>query len=126
MTNIDLKKGAYRDQYAAATDPSAVEIPTRKYLMIDGSGDPNTSIEYRDAVEALYPIAYSIRAAIKEATGDAYVVLPLEGLWWAKDMNEFGTADKSNWLWTTMVGVPDWVTDRMATEIPPAVTPRNV
>jgi hypothetical protein len=88
--------------------------------MIDGAGDPNTSAEYRDAVEALYPIAYGLRAAVKEATGDAYVVMPLEGLWWAEDMTRFRVDDKTDWLWTAMICVPEAVTDDVAAAVLPA------
>jgi hypothetical protein len=45
--------------------------------MMDGSGDPDTAAGYRDAVEALYPLAHGLRAAVKRATGDAYVVMPV-------------------------------------------------
>ena len=36
-----------------------LEVPGRQYLMIDGSGDPNTSQAYADAVEALFATAFS-------------------------------------------------------------------
>ena len=123
MTSIDLKK--VRGDYTAHKTPDIVEIPTRQFLMIDGAGDPNTAEEYRHAVEALYPLAYGLRAAVKKATGDAYVVLPLEALWWAQDMRDFNTADKSNWLWTAMIGLPDAVTPAMVDETLPAVTKKK-
>lgn len=125
MTKIDLKKSTYRDHYTATSTPTVVEIPSRKYLMIDGAGDPNTAAEYRDAVEALYPIAYGLRAAVKSATGDAYVVMPLEGLWWTEDMARFSVEDKSDWLWTAMICVPEAVTDDMAAAVIPTVTAKK-
>ena len=79
MTSIDLKK-TYRDHYTAKPTPTTVDVPERRFLMIDGHGDPNTATEYVDAIQALYPIAYGLRATVKEATGDAYTVMPLEGL----------------------------------------------
>lgn len=45
--------------------------------MIDGAGDPNTSAEYLDAIETLFPLAYWLRSAVKAATGDAHVVMPI-------------------------------------------------
>ena len=37
--------------------------------------------------------------------------MPLEGLWWAEDMELFTTArDKSQWDWTMMIMTPDWIT----------------
>lgn len=125
MSSIDLKKTTYRDDYTASSSPKVVDVPARRYLMIDGAGDPNTSDEYREAVEALYPIAYGLRAAIKASTGDAYVVMPLEGLWWAEDMSTFNVADKSDWLWTSMICVPGAATDLVAAEVLPAVTQKK-
>lgn len=121
MTRIDLKK-TYKEHYTAKRTPAIVDVPTRPFLMIDGRGDPNTAQEYRDAIEALYPIAYGLRAAIKSATGDAYTVMPLEGLWWVPDVRDFDPADKSNWSWTAMISLPDVVTEGMAAEVIAEVT----
>lgn len=77
--------------------------------MIDGHGDPNTEPAYQQAVEALYSAAYKIKFFSKKAGLD-YVVPPLEGLWWAEDMETFTTArDKSTWDWTMMIMTPDWI-----------------
>ncbi len=124
MAGIDLKK-TYREHYTAKATPSIVDPPKRPFLMIDGQGDPNTAPEYIDAIEALYPIAYGLRAAIKDATGDAYTVMPLEGLWWVADMADLDPADKSNWLWTAMICLPDAVTDTMGREVIAAVTDKK-
>lgn len=121
MTNIDLKK-TYREHYTATDKPAVVEVPARRYLMIDGRGDPNTAKEYTDAIGALYPIAYGLRAAIKAETGNAYTVMPLEGLWWVPDMRDFDVADKSSWSWTAMICVPDLVTDATGSEVITQVT----
>ena len=86
-----------------------IEVPERRYLMIDGHGDPNTPV-YLDAVQALYPVAYRMKFASKRGLGRDYVVPPLEGLWWADDPAAFTTArDKSRWDWTLMILVPDWL-----------------
>jgi hypothetical protein len=81
--------------------------------MIDGHGDPNTPV-YEAAVSALYPVAYGIKFRSKKELGRDYVVMPLEGLWWAADMSTFTSArDKSQWDWTLMIMTPDWVPARM-------------
>lgn len=91
-----------------------VTIPTLQYLMIDGHGDPNTSKESIDAIGALYPIAYKLKFASKIELEKDYVVPPLEGLWWAEDMETFTSArDKSHWDWTMMILTPDWITQNM-------------
>lgn len=91
-----------------------VQVPRLQYLMIDGHGDPNTSQEFADAIAALYPVAYKLKFASKREFGKDYVVMPLEGLWWAEDMETFTSVrDKSQWNWTMMIMVPDWITPDM-------------
>lgn len=122
VASIDLKK-EYRAHYSGTVgEHVVVDVPARPFLMIDGAGDPNTSGEYSNAIQALYPLAYSLRKAIKDATGDVYVVMPLEGLWWAEDMTQFDPSDKSNWLWTAMISLPEAVTAAMADHVIPTVT----
>lgn len=121
MSSLDLKK-KYREHYTARVGkPTLVEVPARPFLMIDGAGDPNTSQEYADAVAALYPIAYGIRAVLKRQTGDGYTVMPLEGLWWADDMSRFSVDDKSDWKWTMMICLPTPATAEMVGEVMPEV-----
>lgn len=109
----DFKKTL--DAYQAKRDRfRVVEVPDMQYLMIDGHGDPNTSPVFTAAVEALYPVAYKLKFASKRDLGRDYVVMPLEGLWWAADMDSFTAArDKSRWNWTLMIMVPDWTEREM-------------
>ena len=87
-----------------------VELPDARYLMVDGAGDPNTSPEYASALETLYPTAYAVKSATRSELGADFVVPPLEGLWWADDMDAFTLSrDKSRWSWTMMILVPDVV-----------------
>ncbi len=113
MTKTDFKKEL--DSYKATVHEfRVVDIPAMQYLMIDGHGDPNTSKEFAAAIRALYPIAYKLKFASKQELGKDYVVMPLEGLWWAKDMSTFTTArDKSQWDFTLMIMQPDWITEDM-------------
>lgn len=113
---IDFKKAL--DSYQAARGKfRVVDVPTLQYLMIDGSGDPNTSPAYTDALEALYPLAYKLKFASKRELGRDYVVPPLEGLWWAEDMASFTDArDKTQWQWTMMLMVPGWIDEALVTQ----------
>lgn len=110
---VDLKKSL--DSYRARhREFRVLDVPPLQYLMVDGHGDPNTATEYADAIEALYPVAYKIKFASKQDLGRDYVVPPLEALWWASDMEAFTTArDKSQWDWTAMIMVPEWITSDM-------------
>lgn len=121
---IDLKRTlpCYR---AKRDTPELVHVPELRYVMIDGRGDPNTSA-YRDAVAALYPVAYALKSASRAALGRDHVVMPLEGLWWADDMATFTTArDKTRWSWTLMILTPDWVPDALVAEAVAQVGRRN-
>ena len=106
---VDLKKTL--DGYQAKRGQFRIlEVPEQQYLMIDGHGDPNTSPEYVSALEALYPLAYKLKFLSKRELDRDYVVMPLEGLWWADDMTTFTTArDKSQWNWTMMILQPEWL-----------------
>lgn len=113
METIDFKK-ELKDYYQAKVDkPVTVTVPKMHFLMVDGHGDPNTSKEYIDAIEALYPVAYTLKFMCKNELHKDFKVMPLEGLWWTEDMKDFSTEDKSNWLWTAMIMQPDFITSEM-------------
>ena len=116
-TKVDFKR-ELKDLYAAGRGPELVEVPELAFLMIDGHGDPNTAVEYVQAIEALYGVAYAAKFAIKrDPDGVDYGVMPLEGLWWASDMSTFTSDDKSSWEWTMMVMQPDLVTPQLFDEV---------
>ncbi len=104
---IDVRKTL--DSYQARRGEFRVlDVPDQRYLMIDGHGDPNTAPAFTEALQTLYPVAYTLKFASKRDLGLDYVVPPLEGLWWAADMEAFtGARDKSRWDWTVMLLVPD-------------------
>ncbi len=109
------EKVDFRKQLRHLYNPSAnqvvvVEIPDMQFLMVDGTGNPNTSQEYQQALEALYPVAYALKFLLKKGQGVDYAVMPLEGLWWTPDMREFSAEHKERWLWTMMIAQPQEVT----------------
>lgn len=86
-----------------------VEVPSLQYLMVDGHGGPAAS-DYAAAIGALYPVAYTLKFYSKIELERDYVVPPLEALWWAEDWAVFTTKyDQSQWDWTVMLMVPDWL-----------------
>ncbi|WP_288871552.1 GyrI-like domain-containing protein [uncultured Microbacterium sp.] len=113
MAAIDPKKtiDAYR---AKRGEFRVLDVPPLQYLMIDGSGDPNTAPAYAEAVSALFPLAYTLKFASRTELGIDTVVMPLEGLWHADDMESFTSRrDKSAWEWTLLLLVGDHVTRPM-------------
>jgi hypothetical protein len=108
-TKIDFKR-ELRELYAPSREPGLVDVPELQFAMIDGHGDPNVVSQYRDAVQALFAVAYAVRFALKGApNGLDYGVMPLEGLWWVPDMAAFTIEDKSAWDWTAMIMQPEQV-----------------
>ena len=113
MAKVDLKK-ELKQLYRASKEATEVVVPPLKYLMIDGQGDPNTSAEYAQAVEALFSVSYTAKFAVKKSPEAIdYAVMPLEGLWWADDLSVFVADDKANWKWTMMILQPTFVKDEV-------------
>ncbi len=107
MDKIDFKKEFKNLYNPSSKNVEVVEVPAFNYLMIDGKGNPNTSQEYRNAIEALYAVSYTLKFMVKKGEQAVdYCVLPLEGLWWADDMNAFIAGDKDSWKWTSMIMQP--------------------
>jgi hypothetical protein len=114
MAKVDLKKELKQLYQSSAKEVVQVEVPALQFLMIDGTGDPNTSREYSDAVEALFSVSYTAKFMVKKGTqGIDYAVMPLEGLWWSDDMSSFIDNDRSKWKWTMMILQPDFVQEEL-------------
>ena len=113
MDKVDLK-AERKDLYSPPAGRFVqVDVPEMAFLTVDGDGDPNTSEDYRHAVEALYAVSYAVKFLSKRELGRNYVVLPLEGLWSAADWTAFERGAKSEWSWTMMIRQPEWVSTAM-------------
>jgi hypothetical protein len=111
MPATDMKK-TYRNLYAAVKkDPGFVTAPDLPYLMIDGEGDPITSAAFREGIEALYGLSYTLKFQLKKE-GKDYTVMPLEGLFCAEDMTAFKEGRRNEWRWTLMIMQPKEVTEK--------------
>jgi hypothetical protein len=109
--NGDWKKELKHLYNPSAKEFVLVDVPSLQFLMIDGQGDPNTAAEYSQALEALYPLAYTLKFMSKRELNRDYAVPPLEGLWWAADMDVFTVrADRDAWQWMMMIMTPAWIT----------------
>ncbi|MEZ4678808.1 MAG: GyrI-like domain-containing protein [Caldilineaceae bacterium] len=127
MQKLDIKQSLAPLYQPKAKSVVVVDVPELAYLMVDGNGDPNHTLAYREAVEALFSVSYTLKFMAKQ--GDLaidYGVMPLEGLWWAEDMTQFSTEDKSNWLWTMMILQPAFVTEEMVAAAMSAVRKRRI
>jgi hypothetical protein len=111
MPKIDFKKTLKHLYGPSRKGFALVTVPSMQFLMVDGHGDPNKAPEYTDAVEALYAVSFRLKFLSKSELDKDYVVAPLEGLWWAEDMETFTSIrDKDAWDWTMMIMQPEWIT----------------
>ncbi|TVQ28302.1 MAG: hypothetical protein EA383_00845 [Spirochaetaceae bacterium] len=121
MKKIDYKKQLKHLYGASAKKVEVVDVPRMNFLLVDGEGDPNIAKAFGDAIEALYPLSYTLKFTVKEKMGVDYGVLPLEALWWADDMAVFTTGNKDAWKWTVMIMQPEFITSAMVDEATEAV-----
>ena len=114
MKKIDFKKELKHLYKPSVKSVGRVTVPGMNFLMIDGQGDPNTSQEFQDAVEALYSVSYALKFMVKKGDmGIDYGVMPLEGLWWSDDMSTFSVDCKEAWKWTLMIMQPEFISQAM-------------
>ncbi len=66
MEKIDYKKQLKHLFKPSAKKVEIVEVPQMNFLMVDGEGDPNTSQSFSDAIEALYPVSYTLKFMVKK------------------------------------------------------------
>lgn len=118
---LDYKK-EYKDLYMPKKTPSIIEVPKMNFIMVKGKGDPNTSIEYKNAMEILYGLSFTIKMSklskdpLDKIEGYfEYVVPPLEGLWWIEneDFDGLNITDKNNLSWYSMIRQPEFVTSEV-------------
>ncbi len=110
MKKIDYKK-ELSHYNASAKRIDIFDISPMNFLMINGKGNPNTSLDYKEAIEALFAVSYSLKFMIKNSEiAINYGVMPLEGLWWVEDMRQFDTNHKEDWHWTAMMMQPELIT----------------
>jgi hypothetical protein len=117
MSKVDFKK-EMKDLYnPPSKEIVIVNVPLMNFLMVDGSGNPNTSQQYQEAIEALYAMSYALKFMIKKGKQAIdYCVMPLEGLWWIDDGFLLSMEDKDSWKWTSIIMQPHLVTEALFKE----------
>lgn len=112
-TKIDMKKELH-GLYAPPAHPLLVDVPPLQYLMIDGSlsegsTGPGDDPAFREALQALYSVSYTMKFASK-GEGEDYVVMPLEGLFWTRGTGEVRPDEMARMEWTLMIAQPPQIT----------------
>ena len=106
---LDLKKELRELYCPPGKNPVIVEVPLMRYVMIDGIGAEPEGEAFQNAIQALFSVSYKAKFISKNQLGSDYVVMPLEGLWWADDMNDFIAGRKERWRWTLMLLQPEFI-----------------
>ena len=121
MAPMDFKKTLKALYVPSSKKPAMVEVPKMNYLMIDGHGDPNTSVAFQEAVTALYGFSYTIRMLPKKGIVPQgyfeYVVPPLEGIWNTVDHADFDPSRKDKLKWTLMIMQPSFVDAKLVEQV---------
>ncbi len=116
MNEADLKARLKELYLPPAKDFVLVDVPEMRYVMVDGRGAADRSA-LDHVVKWLFAAIYPIKRIARERMGPHFVEPPLEGLWWADDLNDFirGNRDRLNWR-MMIVYEPDWLTAEMFDE----------
>lgn len=125
MEKIDLKKGL-KSIYSAREKPEIIDVPEGNFLTYSGRGPPGGK-EYSEALNALYSTVYTLKFDQKKK-GQDFTVMTLEGLWWWDDDKIVSLEEappKETWNWTSMIRVPDFVTDEMVKELKPGINEKK-
>ncbi len=118
MEKLDYKK-AYKDLYQPPAKPSVIEVPEMIFIAVDGEGNPNTCAAYKEALEILYGLSFTVKMSKMNGTQPEgyfeYVVPPLEGLWYCDEIyfNGLNVTDKDKFRWTSMIRQPEFVTEEV-------------
>lgn len=99
-----------RDYYKAEDQPVIVELETYNYLMINGVSSPEDE-RFLKAIEAIYAVAYGIKAHFKSNHKD-FVVAPMEAQWWVEGTETFENTPRDNWHWNIMIPLPEFVSKK--------------
>jgi len=116
MLKIDLKKKLKTFYSPSRKHPEIVEVPEMLFLKTDGINALPDSPDFQTAIQALFNVSYKTKFLLKKEKEQDYVVMPLEGLWWADDMDDFINGNKEQWKWTLMIMQPDFVTQEVIDE----------
>jgi len=121
MDKLDLRK-----QYKSLYNPSAkevalVDVPPLKFAIVDGQiepgASPGTSASFKEAIQALYGISYTLKFMSKQRKEDPidYTVMGLEALWWVEGV-DFDISRPDQWSWKAMILQPEHITESMYLE----------
>lgn len=121
---IDFKK-ELKEFYRPSVKPVLIKVPSFQFLMINGNDARPESEGFQNAITALFGVSYKAKFISKKELEKDYTVMPLEGLWWADDMDDFINGNKENWKWTLMIFQPEFMNQTIIDEAVSVVRKKN-
>jgi hypothetical protein len=120
MTILDLRRTHASLYGVKPGPPRRVTVPELTVIALDGVGDPARSPVFADAVEALFSVAWGIRARRKAQEPPIELkVMPLEGQWTLPAGVGFAEdpAVRDQLQWSLQIVQPDDVTEAEVDEV---------
>jgi len=114
ITKFELRKTLKQFYNPPAGKVDLVRIPVMTYIMVDGGGEPGGE-DFQQAMGIIYNLVYTMKFRAKKLLKKDYDIMAPEGLWWMKE-GTFDMDKRDKWLWTLMIVVPDFVTDKIFSE----------
>ena len=116
MEKLDYKK-KFRELYQPSAKPALIDVPEMIFFAVEGAGDPNKCREYKEAMEILYGLSFTVKMSKMNNTQPEgyfeYVVPPLEGLWYQEGTNSIDYSRKDDFHWISMIRQPEFVTEEV-------------
>lgn len=114
MEKLDYKK-AFKELYQPSAKPAVINVPEMIFFAVEGAGDPNKCREYKEAMELLYGLSFTVKMSKMNGTQPEgyfeYVVPPLEGLWYQENTDGIDYLRKEDFRWISMIRQPEFVTE---------------
>lgn len=118
---LDLKKRYAHLYKPSSREPVLVDAPPLRFLMIDGTGAPGGP-GFREAMGALYGLAYPVKFAAKKELELSYPVMASEGLYWDAAAGPLVPPESpEDTAWRLMIMLPDEVSAEFVQAVRDAV-----
>lgn len=109
MNQVDYKKELKEFFVVPKNKIAIIDVPPSPHFLISGTGDPNTSTRFRNAIQALFSVSYTLKFAIKNEGKLDYKVMPLSGYWTLADPAVPDPENRDNWAWSIGIQQPEIV-----------------
>ena len=113
---LDLKKQLAYLYKPGAKVPALVDVPTMRFLMLDGVDDVGGP-SFTRAFQALFGLAYPVKFAAAKQLELSYPVMPAEGLYWDAEDPLAPLSSAKHMAWRLMIMLPDPVSGEFVDEV---------